>query len=82
MIDFFVKEAISDEETSLLLQQASDLAKDKVVIWRLQDLENSTKKLPKSCECLVIKSLIEGDACTLLQIHRIEIPLNTFLIRL
>lgn len=58
MIDFFVKEAISDEEASLLLQQAFNLTEDKVVIWRLQDLENSTKKPSKSCECLGIKSLM------------------------
>lgn len=82
MIDFFVKEAISDEETSLLLQQVFNLAEDRVVIWHLQDLENSTKKLPKSCECLKIKSLMESDACTLLQIHRVEVPLDIFLKRL
>jgi len=82
VIDFFVKEAISDEETSLLLQQVFNLTEDRVVIWHSQDLENLTKKLPKSCECLGIKSLMEGDACTLLQIHRAEVPLDIFLTRL
>lgn len=82
MIDFFVKEAISDEETSVLLQQVFNLTEDRVVIWHLQDLENSTKKLPISCECLGIKSLMGGDACTLLQVYQIEISLDTFLTRL
>lgn len=82
MIDFFVKEAISDEETSLLLQQAFNLKEEQVLVWRLQDLVNSTKKLSKSCDCLGIKSLMEDGACTLLQIYRVEVPLDIFLKRL
>ena len=82
MIDFFVKEAISDEDISLLLQQAFKLSEDKVVILNLQDIENLGKNLPKSCECFGVKSPIEGDAPTLLQIHRIDIPLIIFLKRL
>ena len=82
MIDFFVKEAISDEKVSLLLQQIFSLPENKVAVLSLQEIETVGNKLPKLCECLGVKSLIEGDACTLLQIHRIEIPLDIFLKRL
>lgn len=43
MIDFFVKEAINDEEASLLLQQVFSLAENKVVILSLQEIENLGK---------------------------------------
>ncbi|WP_199506878.1 MULTISPECIES: hypothetical protein [unclassified Psychrobacter] len=82
MIDFFVKEAISDERASLLLQKTFGLPENKVTVLSLQEMEALENQLPKSCDCLGVKSLIEGDACTLLQIHRIDIPLDIFLERL
>lgn len=82
MIDFFVKQAISDEKASLLLQKVFSLSENKVLVLSLQEIETLGNKLPKICECLGVKSLVEGDACTLLQIHRIDIPLDIFLKRL
>gem|GEM_PF-4670895 len=77
-MDFFIKETISDEKASLLLQKVFSLPESKVAVLSLQELETLGNQLPKLCECLGVKSLIEGDACTLLQIHRIDIPLDIF----
>lgn len=80
MIDLFVKEAISDDEASLLLQYVFDLVEKKIVICSWDYLENN--KVANSCECLAVKISITGDAQTLLQCYRIDIPLATFLERL
>ena len=82
MIDFFVKQAISDEKASLLLQKVFSLPENKVAVLSLQEIGTLGNQLPKLCECLGVKSLIEGDACMLLQIYRIKIPLDIFLKRL
>ena len=82
MMDFFIKEAISDEKAGLLLQKVFSLPKSKVTVLSLQELETLESQPPQLCECLGVKSSIEGDACTLLQIYRIEIPLDVFLKRL
>ena len=82
MIDFLVKEDISDEDARLLLQHLFNLAKDEIVIYSLEGFEKSTKKLPESCKCLGIKISMKGDVCTLLQTYRVEIPFTVFLERL
>ncbi len=82
MIDFLVKEDISDEDAILLLQHLFNLAKDEIVIYSLEGFENLTKKLPESCKCLGIKIPTKGDVCTLLQTYRVEIPFTVFLERL
>lgn len=81
MIDFFVKEAIDDEDASLLLQYVFNLAKKDIVICSWEYLENND--IAESCKCLAIKVLMEGgDASTLLQLWIIKIPLANFLEKL
>lgn len=82
MIDFFVKEAINDEDASLLLQHVFNLAKDEILIYSLESYNNLTEKLPESCKCLGIKIPMKGDVCIQLQTYLIEVPLSTFLERL
>ena len=82
MIDFLVKEDISEKDASLLLQYVFNLAKDEIVIYSLESFENLTEKLPESCKCLGIKIPMRGDVCIQLQTYRIEIPSTVFLERL
>lgn len=82
MIDFLVKEDISEKDANLLLQYVFNLAKDEIVIYSLESFENLAEKLSESCKCIGIKIPMKGDVCTLLQTYRIEIPFNVFLERI
>lgn len=82
MIDFLVKEDISEKDANLLLQYVFNLVKDEIVIYSLESFESLAEKLSESCKCIGIKISMKGDVCTLLQTYRIEIPFTIFLERL
>lgn len=80
MIDFFMKEAISDNVASLLVQHVFNLKEKDVLVCSLKYLESN--RIEKLYQCLVIKIPMKGDVCTLLQTYRVEIPFTVFLERL